>query len=142
MLRHRGGAFRIPWRRELNRSKPLRRGLGQAPSAELPLCRTAGTCLAFVRLPRSCAGVAHGIQLQYAIATAHPLHRSFLALAVLWPGRERTGGGVGRGTRFIGGNAPHPGTRPGQPGIKGTLKTYYGRASAWHCKAGERKREG
>ncbi len=28
--------------------------------------------LAFLRLPRSCAGVAHGIQLQYAIATAHP----------------------------------------------------------------------
>ena len=35
-------------------------------------CCTAGTSLVFLRLPRSCAGVAHGIQLQYAIATAHP----------------------------------------------------------------------
>ena len=44
-------------------------------------------------------------------------------------GRERTGGGVGRGTRFIAGNARHPGTKPGQPAIKGTLNTYlpYGR---------------
>ena len=31
-----------------------------------------GTCLAFLRLPRSCAGVAHGIQLRYAITTSHP----------------------------------------------------------------------
>ena len=31
-----------------------------------------GSCLVFLRLARSCAGVAHGIQLQYAISTAHP----------------------------------------------------------------------
>ena len=35
-----------------------------------PPCRS--TCLAFLRLPRSCAGVAHGTQLQYAIATVLP----------------------------------------------------------------------
>ena len=80
-----------------------------------------------------------------------PLHRSFLAPAVFRLGRERTGGGFGRGRRFIAGNAHHPGTRPGQPAIKGTLNTYggavppqtsflrvdpvfalsYGRASPW-----------
>ena len=52
------------------------------------------------------------------------LHRSFLASAEFWLKRERTGGGVGRGTRFIAGNARHPGTRPGQPAIKGTLNRY------------------
>ena len=45
---------------------------------------------------------------------------------------------MNRSTRFIAGNARHPGTRPGQPGIKGTLKTYYGRASEGHGRAGER----
>ncbi len=51
------------------------------------------------------------------------LRRSFLALAETGLGQERTGGGVDRGTRFIAGNAHHPGTRPGQPAIKGTLNT-------------------
>ncbi len=41
-----------------------------------------------------------------------PLRRSFLAPAVSRLGQERTGGGVGRGSRFIAGNARHPGTRP------------------------------
>ena len=53
-----------------------------------------------------------------------PLHRSFLPDAGARHRGERTGGGVGRGTRSIGGNARHPGTRPGQPVIKGTLNTY------------------
>ena len=39
---------------------------------------------------------------------------------------EKGRAGVGRGTRFIAGNARHLGTRPGQPAIKGTLNTYFG----------------
>ena len=53
-----------------------------------------------------------------------PLDRSFLVPAVFRLGRERTGRGVGRGTRFIAGNERHPGTRPGQRAIKGTLNTF------------------
>ena len=81
----------------------------------------------FEAAPVLCRG---GARYTATIRNCHraPLHRSFLAPAGTRPGRERTGGGVGRGTRLIAGNARHPGTRPEQPAIKDTLNTYYGRA--------------
>ena len=73
--------------------------------------------------PVLCRG---GARYTATIRNCHraPLPRSFLAQAVFRLGRERTGGGVDRSTRYIAGNARHPGTRPGQPAIKDTLITY------------------
>ena len=71
-------------------------------------------------------GLSTAYSLQYAIATAQPSTGPFSPpdpTRRVW-GRERTGGGVGRGTRVIAGNVRHPGTRPGQPAVKGTLNTY------------------
>ena len=81
----------------------------------------------FEAAPVLCRG---GARYTATIRNCHraPLHRSFLAPAGTRPRRERTGGGVGRGTRFIAGNARHPGTRPGQPAVRDTLNRYYGRA--------------
>ena len=71
----------------------------------------------YLRLPRSCAGVARDIQLLDAMSTAH--HSSLLARAVVRLGREGTSGGVGGVTHNVAKTARHPGTRPGQPKTEG-----------------------
>ena len=75
-------------------------------------------------------GLVPGWRTVYSYNTRLPPLTPPPILSRLSPGapglrRERIGGGVGRGTRFIAGNVRHPGTRPGQPAIEGmTLNTY------------------